>query len=210
MKVYDLTLPISGKEEIAQVKPDNQAIQHGITMSWLHFHSHSGTHMDAPKHFLPGGNTLENMPLEKCLGPAIVCDLSHKAPDSFITIEDLAPWKDKIGPRSRVLIRTDWSKRANEPNFMTEFPRIHVDCAQWLADRGIWLIGIEHQSVAKLDSMQELTEVHHAFLKSEVVIIEGLANLRDLPQEDVMFAALPLKIIGGDGVPTRAVGWIEE
>ena len=108
------------------------------------------------------------------------------------------------------MLRTDWSARFNEPNFLTDFPRIHIDCAQWLADRGIWLIGIEHQSVAKLSERQELIDVHHAFLKSEVVIVEGLANLRELPKDEVMFSALPLKIIGGDSVPTRAVAWIEE
>lgn len=210
MKIYDLTLPISGEEENAQVVADNEFIKNGITMSKLNLHSHSGTHMDAPLHFLLDGNTLDNMPLEKCLGPAIVCDLSHKEPDSFITIEDLAPWADKIKPQSRVLLRTDWSQHHGKLFFQTSFPRIHVDCAQWLADRGIWLIGIEHQSVAKLDDMQELTEVHHAFLKSEVVIVEGLANLKELPQEDVMFSALPLKIVGGDGVPCRAVAWIPE
>ena len=209
MKIYDLTLPITGNDENAQVTPDHQFIKNGITMSTLTLHSHYGTHMDAPLHFLLDGNTLDNMPLEKCLGPAIVCDLTHKSPDSFITVEDLHPWADRIGYGSRVLLRTDWSKRVNDPNFMTEFPRIHADCAQWLADKGIWLIGIEHQSVAKLSSMQELTEVHHAFLKSEVVIVEGLANLRDLPQEDVMFSALPLKIVGGDGIPCRAVAWVQ-
>ncbi len=210
MRIYDLTLPISGEEENAQIEPDRSFIKNGITMSTLNLHSHSGTHMDAPLHFLLDGKPLDTMPLEKCVGPAIVCDLSHKEPDSFITVKDLEPWADKIGHKSRVLIRTDWSQHHGKLFFQTSFPRIHVECAQWLADRGIWLVGIEHQSVAKLTDMQELTEVHHAFLKSEVVIVEGLANLKDLPQEDVMFSALPLKIMGGDGVPCRAVAWIGE
>ena len=208
MNVFDLSLPISGVEAKARIEPDPKRLEQGITMSWLHLHSHSGTHMDAPLHFLPEASTLDKMPLQKCVGPALVCDLSHKTPDSFITVEDLAPYAAKIGHRSRVLLRTDWDLHYGTERYSTHFPRIRVDCAEWLAQRGIWLIGVEHPSVAKLGDVQELTEVHHAFLREEIVIVESLANLRQ-PPENVMFCALPLKIVGGDGTPTRAIAWVE-
>ncbi len=204
MKVIDLTLPI---KDILQ--PDDQAKQHGITMSWLHIHSHAGTHMDAPLHFLPSGHSMETMPLEKCVGPAIVVDMTHKEWNSIITVDDLLPYADQIGQGSRVLIRTDWDQHYGQEHYESMFPRIGVDSAEWLAARGIVLIGVEHPSVAALNSIEELTAVHHAFLKHNIVIVEGLAGLRHLPAR-VTFVALPLKLVGGDGTPTRAVALIDD
>ncbi len=73
-------------------------------MNWLHVHSHAGTHMDAPLHFLPDGHLMETMPLEKCVGSAIVIDMTHKAWNSIITVDDLLPYAWQITEGSRVLI----------------------------------------------------------------------------------------------------------
>jgi len=147
------------------------------------------------------------MPLQKCVGTAVVLDLSHKPPRSLITIEDIHPFADQISHGSRLLLRTDWDTHANQADYRTHFPRISLALAQWFAAKQIWLIGLESPSVASLQDKKELTEVHQALLKEEIVIVESLTNLRQLPNE-VFFIALPLKIQGGDGSSIRAIALI--
>ena len=158
--------------------------------------------MDAPRHFLDDGRTIDRLDLRKCVGPAHVIDLSHKEPSSLITVDDLAPHAGSIDAGSRLLLRTDWSLHAEMDDYRTSFPRISPELAQWLVERGVWLVGLEMPSVASLQDKEELTIVHQILLRGEVVIVECLANLDKLPAE-VTFVALPLKIESGDGSPTR-------
>ena len=204
MKIHDLTLQVKNGMRGVTITPKTSAAVEGYNTTDLLLYSHSGTHLDAPKHFMPDGKSLDTMPLEKCAGEAIVIDLSHKAPRSFITIEDLAHVAEQIKPQSRLLLRTDWDLKADDPEYRTHFPRLSLELAEWLAERGIWLIGLEHPSVASLQDKEELTAVHQALLKEEIVIVESLANLRDLPSK-VTFVALPLKVKDGDGSPVRAI-----
>ena len=204
MKIHDLTLQVRNGRRGINITPKSSAKVEGYNTTDLLLYSHSGTHLDAPLHFIDGGATLDTMPLEKCVGPAFVIDLTHKTEQSLITVEDLAPYAEEIGPKSRILLRTDWDKKADDPKYRTHFPRISLELAEWLAEKGIWLIGLEHPSVASLQDKEELTAVHQALLKKEIVIVESLANLRHLPPQ-FTFIALPLKVKDGDGSPVRAI-----
>lgn len=88
-------------------------------------------------------------------------------------------------------------------------PRISIELARWLVDHQVALIGVEPPSVADVNNMAELTEVHQMLFRGGVVIVEGLANLDRLTQPEVEFIALPLNITWGDGCPVRAIA-IEE
>jgi len=109
------------------------------------------------------------------------------------------------------LLRTDWDAHAEQADYRTHFPRISVELAQWLVDRGVWLIGLETPSVASLleENLDELTEVHRILLSGGMLIVEGLCNLRQLP-DTVEFVALPLKLENCDGSPVRAIAIINE
>ncbi len=203
----DLTLLVTPEMRGVEIHTRTRYAEDGYNTTNLHLYSHSGTHLDAPLHFVPDGSTLERMPLQKCVGTAVTLNLSHKPPRSLITVADLAPIADKISHGSRLLLRTDWDDYANLPDYRTHFPRISLELAEWLAARKIWLIGLETPSVASLQDRKELTEVHQALLNEEIVIIESLSNLRQLPGE-VFFIALPLKIQGGDGSPVRAIALV--
>ncbi len=207
-RVVDLTLTHYHGMRGVQIQPHTTIGQEGYNTTTLTLYSHAGTHMDAPRHFLDGGRTIDHLELAKCVGPALVIDLSHKAPNSLITVADLAAQAGHIEPGSRLLLRTDWDRHAEQPDYRTHFPRISPELATWLVDRGVWLIGLETPSVASLQDKVELTTVHQTLLRGEVVIVECLANLRDLPPA-VTFIALPLKIDQGDGSPIRAVALIE-
>lgn len=207
-RIVDLTLTHYHGMRGVQIHPNTSIAQEGYNTTNLTLYSHAGTHMDAPRHFVDGGRTIDKLDLAKCVGPALVIDLSHKEPNSLMTVEDLAAHADQIGPGTRLLLRTDWDLHAEQPDYRTSFPRIARELARWLVERGVWLVGLEMPSVASLQDKEELTEVHQILLRGEVVIVECLANLRDLPPH-VTFIALPLKIDAGDGSPIRAIAMME-
>ncbi len=207
-EIVDLTLTHAHGMRGVQIQPTTRLAQEGYNTTTLTLYSHAGTHMDAPRHFLDAGRTIDRLDLRKCVGPAAVIDLSHKAPASQITVEDLAPYQAQVGPGARLLLRTDWDLHADRPDYRTHFPRLSLALAEWLVGRGVWLVGLEMPSVASLQDKAELAAVHQTLLRGEVVILECLANLRALPPA-VTLIALPLKIENGDGSPIRAVALLD-
>lgn len=202
--VIDLTLTLYHGMRGVEIHPHTRIATDGYNTTNLHLYSHAGTHMDAPLHFLEGGATIDQWDLQQCIGPARVLDLTYKAPNSLITVEDVASYADQIGPGGRVLLRTDWDAHAELPDFRTHFPRISRELAQWLVARGVWLVGVQTPSVASLADRDELRDVHQILLRGQIVIVECLAHLDQLPAQ-VTFIALPLKVQAGDGSPVRAV-----
>ncbi|MCB0080433.1 MAG: cyclase family protein [Caldilineaceae bacterium] len=202
--VIDLTLTAYHGMRGVEIHPNTSTAVEGYNTTNLKLYSHAGTHMDAPLHFIDGGRTIDQLDLAKCVGPALVVDLTHKPPNSLITVDDLAHVAHQIGAGSRVLLRTDWDAHARLDDYRTHFQRISVELARWFVARGVWLVGVQSPSVASLADKQELTEVHQTLLAAEIVIVECLANLDKLPAE-ITFIALPLKIERGDGSPVRAV-----
>jgi kynurenine formamidase len=173
----------------------------------LSFYSHAGTHMDAPSHFLAQGDTLENLPLQACVGEARCVDLGVTAPDTLIEAEPLAAAAGTLKPGSRLLFRTGWSRVHGTPAYRDKMPGFSPEAAQWLVDQQVILIGVEPVSVARVSHYPELKAVHEILLDAGVVIAEGLVGLEQLPPHPFQLAALPLKIAGGDGCPARVVAW---
>ena len=160
--------------------------------------------MDAPCHFLEDGRTIDEQSLATCCGSAKVLDLSPIAPRELITIERIRTATDEVNAGDRLLLRTDWHKRFGTPEYRDGLPRISAECARWLVERRVALIGVEPPSVADVNNIEEVTEIHRILLGGGIVIVEGLVNLDQLPSK-VEFIALPLKIRGGDGCPVRAI-----
>jgi arylformamidase len=181
----------------------------GWNASTLELYSHCGTHMDAPFHFVPGAATIEAQDLRVCIGPAIVVHLHPIEPKRLIEVADLASIESQVTPGCRLLLRTDWHKRYGTDVYRHGLPRISLNLARWLVEKRVGLIGVEPPSVADVNNIQEVTEVHQVLLRGGVLIVEGLANLDQLRRDVVNFIALPLHLPGGDGSPTRAVA-IEE
>lgn len=211
-RFVDLTLTVRHGMRGVAIEPHTRIDPDGYNTTNLHLYSHSGTHMDAPLHFLDGGSTIDRWPLEQLVGPAQVIDLSSVAPHGLHTVADLLPHADKVTPGCRLLLRTDWSLHAELPDYRPDMPRISAELARWLVERGVGLVGVETPSVASLrpENKAELTEVHQILLGGRIVIVESLTALRELRREIVEFIALPLKIDGGDGSPVRAIAVEEE
>lgn len=210
-RIIDLSIILYDGIRGLETEPRTTFAEMGYATTTLHLYSHAGTHMDAPRHFLDGGDSIDNVPLDRCVGPALVADLTHKEANSLISVEDLTPFADRIGAGRRVLLRTDWSLHAEMDDYRTHMPRISRELARWFVDREISLLGVETPSVASLrpGMGEELIEVHQILLKAGIVIVEGLANLHQLRRDEVHLIVLPLKIRGCDGSPVRAIA-IEE
>lgn len=204
-RLIDLSLPIDAALPNASVSSLRTLEKDGWNATTLTLYSHCGTHMDAPRHFLAEGSTIDQQDLDICCGPARVLNLTPIAPRQLITVADLAPCADQIRAGDRLLFRTDWHKRFGTDDYRNALPRISVELAQWLVDRGVSLIGVEPPSVADVNDMAELTAVHRILLGGNVCIVEGLANLDQLQRDVVDFMAFPLRISNGDGCPVRAV-----
>lgn len=168
----------------------------------LSLSAHTGTHMDAPRHFVADGKTMETLPLDAVMGRCRVIELKHK---SAITVDELKPWKLK--PGERVLLKTRNSTRswklAKTGIFDEEFIYIPADTARYLVDCGVMTVGVDYLSVGGYK--KDGAECHQIMLgaKCPIWIIEGL-NLAKIKPGRYELACLPLKIVGADGAPCRA------
>ncbi len=159
---------------------------------------HTGTHMDAPAHFLPAGQGMDAMPATAAIGPARVIEI--RDPES-IKAEELRAYRIRRG--ERLLFKTRNSPRCWKTNrFVTDFVYLDEAAALWLAERRVRTVGVDYLSVAGFHRDPVIT--HTVLLKAGIWIIEGL-DLSKVPPGSYDLICLPLKIAQGDGAPARAL-----
>lgn len=204
-RIVDLSLPIQNGMRGVDISVATTIADKGWNSTTLSLYSHCGTHMDAPKHFLgDDGATIDQQDLAVCCGPAKVVDLTPVELSELLTVERLSAAVD-VEPGDRLLLRTDWSHRLGTDEYRDALPRISHELAEWLVEKEVALVGVEAPSVADVNDLPEVTEVHQTLFRGGVVIVEGLVNLDQLRQPIVEFIALPLKVTDGDGSPVRAI-----
>lgn len=203
MKIYDVTIPISPSMHVypgdpaVEVEKTSQLANGDVAdVSFLRFGSHTGTHIDAPSHFIPGGMTVDQIPPNLLLGRVKVVEI----PSVAISADVLKEF-DFTGDM-RILFKTRNSYLWNEPTFVKDFVHLTKDAAEHLVDNGIKVVGIDYLSVEKYNFTTP--DVHRILLGAGTIIIEGL-NLRDVEPGDYDLICLPMKIEGGDGAPARVV-----
>lgn len=206
-RIIDLSVALADGVRGVASDPHSTIATAGYNTTVHHLYSHAGTHMDAPRHFVEAGGTIEDVDLSACVGPAEVIDVSHVGADGLITVADLAPHEARVVVGARLLLRTDWSRHLDQDDYRSHLPRVSLALAQWLVERRVALLGVEPPSVASVREGREveLRDVHRTLLAGGVVIVEGLCNLHELRQARVELIALPLKLQGGDGSPVRAI-----
>jgi arylformamidase len=160
--------------------------------------AHSGTHIDAPIHFVPGGTGSETIAIDAVIGPAWVVDA--RAQRGAITADDLARMAIPRG-ETRILFRTPNSELWQMPGFQTGFVGLDVSAAAALVARNTRLVGIDYLSIAPFG---DPTPTHVALLSAGVVVLEGL-DLRAVEPGPYELLCLPLRIAGSDGAPARAL-----
>jgi kynurenine formamidase len=203
-RIVDLTVSLDNSLHGVSIEPARRIETDGWNATTLHLYSHCGTHMDAPKHFGITEQTIDEIPLDRCMGPAWVIDLTGIEPRTLIEVSDLRGAEDRIRVGDGLLLRTGWSRHIGTPSYRNSLPRVSLKLARWCGDKGVRMLGVEPPSVADVNNLDELTAVHEALVGAGVIIVEGLTNLDQILSQRVTFMAFPLKVALGDGAPARA------
>ena len=209
MRFYDITVPLTNEMPTYPGDPGIQirdwftlANGDSANVTHLKFSAHTGTHVDAPAHFIEGAAQVESLPLESLIGKAQVIAV----PDTALSI-DQAFLADHIARDvTRVLFKTRNSSfwHDHPTQFRQDFTYLELQAAQFLVQRGVRLVGIDYLSIEQFGQKQH--ETHLALLSQGVVILEGL-DLSAVPEDLYELICLPLRIRDGkgDGAPSRAV-----
>ncbi|GAB5443182.1 MAG: cyclase family protein [Fuerstiella sp.] len=205
MNVIDLTLTLKHGMRGVEFETKYTVAEDGWNARTLHLYSHCGTHMDSPVHFDAGHQTVDQISLNDCIGRAWVADLTGLKPKTPITVEHLGETQSKVQSGDALLLRTGWSQHVDRPDYYRDhFPPISRELAEWMGQRGVRMVGVEPPSVADVNDLAAVTEIHNVLLGAGIIIVEGLTNLDRIRNAPCLFGALPLKVAAGDGAPCRA------
>jgi arylformamidase len=204
MRVIDISVPNGPRQHVYPGDPpprveQAKAIARGdvCNVSLLTMGSHTGTHVDAPYHFIDGAPRLGEVPLDRMVGEALVVDLRGRAVVDAAALAAAPLREDDI-----LLCRTDNSERWAADTFQTDFTYLTLDAAALLVERGVRAVGIDYLSIEEFGSAD--FPVHHRLLGAGVFVIEGL-DLRGVDPGRYTLVCLPLKFADLDGAPARAV-----
>jgi kynurenine formamidase len=179
----------------------------GFNVTQLGLGSHSGTHCDAPFHFLSDGARIDELPLERFLGPGVVVDATGLGPREAIPWERFELVAGRLGPGVIVLLRTGWDvHRGTEAYF--DHPYLDADACARLLDLGVRTIGIDAINIDETpagDLDRATFRCHAQISAASGVIVENLVGLGAIDFPDPLVSVMPLKLAGGDGAPARAV-----
>lgn len=209
MRIYDVSVPLS---EVTPTYPGDPGIEikpwHSMAkgessnVSLLHFGAHSGTHVDAPAHFIRDGSRVDTLPLESLIGPALVVEV----PSMMKIIDEDFVAKLDLAHTVRILFKTRNSDFWNTPSegFRSDYTYLASEAAKLMVKAGVKLVGIDYLSIEQFKS--DKFETHLMLLGNGVTILEGL-DLREIEPGPYELICLPLRIAGGsgDGAPARAV-----
>lgn len=243
IKVVDLTQPLEPDTPVIDLPPifaaspgfSSELISRyddaGPAWYWntIRLGEHTGTHFDAPVHWITGkdlpNNTTDTLPVSRLIGPACVIDCSKEAaqyPDFLLTREHVQAWEGehgKIQPKSWLILRTDWSKRKGRDAFLnvdasgSHTPGFHPDCLRYLANEcdvlgvGVETVGTDAGLAAAFDPP---FPAHNIMQGSGRYGLASLANLDQLPATGAVVIAAPLKIVNGSGSPMRVLALVSD
>lgn len=165
---------------------------------------HTGTHMDSPAHIYNGVPTIEQVPLEHCIGPAALVDVSHVGTRGEIKPSDLESSRDAIAATRKVVIRTGWSSRWGDDNYFDDYPVLTESAAEWLIERRVHLVGVDTPSPDR-----EPHAIHYLLLASHAVIVENLTRLDTIGHRVFELIVVPLALRGLEASPVRALARVE-
>jgi arylformamidase len=165
---------------------------------------HNGTHADAPFHFNRKGDTIDAVPLKNYIGPVAVIDLAEKfsRTQPFVAIADLEHARAQIAESRRILLKTNCFPDSRQ--FPEWIPVLKANAIGWLRELGVVLLGVDLPSVDPIEA--KVLANHNALAAGKIAIVESL-DLSEIEAGVYQFAAFPLKVVGGDAAPVRALLW---
>ena len=180
----------------------------GSHITNIRLNSHTGTHIDAPFHFLRDKPTIDEIPLERFTGRAAVINIEKKELEQ-ITPNDLVPYKNVIEETEILFIRTGWEEKWSQEDYTWKYPYVSKEAAEYLASTKIKIFGTDtispDPSVKSGLRKKTGSPAHVTLLSHDILVIENLTNLKSVLGKKLLVFAFPLKIIGSDGSPIRVV-----
>ncbi len=211
MKPLDLTLTISTSIPTFPDSPKPQFIlwstlkEDEYNLELLFLSSHTGTHLDAPYHFVKNGIKIHQIPLDRLLGNGILIKIK-KEKNQSITKNDLISFERKNGnipKHSSIFFYTEWQKNLNSDYYFINNPGLSESAATYLVSKRINLVGIDSPSI-DLGQAKNF-RVHKILAKNNILIVENLSNLNKISSKQFDFVILPLKLKDATGSPVRAI-----
>jgi kynurenine formamidase len=201
--------PVYPGDPVARFEPATTIAEHGYNVLHVRMGSQTGTHVDAPFHFLEDGARIDELPLELFLAPALVADVRGKAPHTPINWADLAPVAPRLAPGRMLLLHTGWDAHWGTDRYF-DHPFLDGDAAERVVAAGVRTIGLDALSLDETVLGGEPAggfAAHFAVLGAGGVIVENLTNLAAVRSVDPVVSVLPLRLAGADGAPVRAVAF---
>lgn len=187
--------------------------------------THTGTHVDTPLHFVVGGKSVDQLPLEAFVGEGVVIDLSYKKAGEEIKTQDLMPYADQICPGDVLMLYTGWGEKIGfNPEYLFEWPYLVEESAEYIVRRRVKAVGTDGLSMGGWDREVPAhgpiaregspAETHRILLRAGIVLIEALRNLGEVlggqKTERALFVYAPVSIRGAEGGPCRAMALVFE
>ena len=215
MKIIDLTLTVSDKIPTFPGSPQPSFIpwenvkEDGYNLELLFLSTHTGTHMDAPYHFLEKGAKIHEISLKKLVSEAVLIKSKKKGGESItkIDIQKFEKKHGKIASFSSVIFYTGWQRNLQKKYYFTKNPGLSVSAAKYLASKKINLVGIDSPSIDL--GKDSKFSVHQIFAKKGILIVENLASLEKIKSSKFHLVVLPLKLKNATGSPVRAIAFVE-
>ena len=215
MKVIDLTLTVSEKIPTFPGSPKPQFIKwetiskDGYNLELLFLSTHTGTHIDAPFHFVKNGKKIHEIKPERLVNEAVLIRIGKNSNRSIskTDIQNFEQKNGKIENGSTVIFHTGWQKNLNKEFYFTENPGLSVSAAKYLVSKKINMVGIDSPSI-DLGTDSKFS-VHHVLAKNNILIVENLANLGMIKSNNFHLITSPLKLKNATGSPIRAFGFVD-
>ena len=177
---------------------------HGYSSEVMFLSTHTGTHMDAPSHFIPDSRTIDKIKVSRFVSRSILIKIPKKA-DQQITLNDII--NCKIHANDTVVFATGWEKRFKNDNYMINNPGLSLDAAEYLVSNRVNAVAIDGPSIDR--GVDNNFNIHSALLSNDIPIIENLCNLEELSSvKSFTLIVNPLKLVGASGSPVRAIALV--
>lgn len=207
-KIVDLSWAVTEQTPIYPGDPEPKISvattleNEGYNLSGVFLGTQTGTHVDAPYHFSNEGDTIDKMELDFFFGDAVVIRVTDKKANEKIVMADIMPYDDQIGEGTIVLFNTNWYKKLGTEEFFTH-PYVSGEVAEYLVEKGVRFLCIDTINADQTGGTE--FPVHDLFSEKRLMIGENWAYFDRIDFDQVVVAAFPLKIVGTDGSPVRAV-----
>ncbi|MGA8107277.1 MAG: cyclase family protein [Nitrososphaeraceae archaeon] len=210
MRVIDLTMEIVPSMRVFPGSPQPSFIEwskfeiHGYSSEVMFLSTHTGTHIDAPSHFIPDSRTIDKIKVSRFVSRSILIKIPKKA-DQQITLNDIINFK--INANDTVVFATGWEKRFKNDNYMMNNPGLSLDAAEYLVSNRVNAVAIDGPSIDR--GVDNNFNIHSALLSNDIPIIENLCNLEELSSvKSFTLIVNPLKLVGASGSPVRAIALV--